>query len=249
MTLVLPAILGLVALTSFFSGIFGVAGGMMLMGGLVYLLPVSQAMLVHGLAQFISNGTRVVLWRQHIDVPIVLRFLAGSAICIVAFIFIRLVPSKPLVLFILGASTLIMYAVPKRWAPKITQPAVSFLCGLIAAGLMLTSGVSGTFVDQFFVRTDLDRRKVVATKAMMQTFLHAVKIAYFGTLAATSAFDDNLLVIFLCVPLVAVVASRLGGLVLERMSDKQFYWWIQRIVFCLGVYYVLDALRLWFLAA
>lgn len=242
MTLVLPAVLALVAAASFFSGIFGVAGGMMLMGTLVYLLPVSQAMLVHGLAQFVSNGARVVQWRTYIDVKMVVLFLAGSAACTALLAMVRFVPSPTLVLFLLGGSALAILAVPARFAPKITHPPVAVVCGFLAAGLMLTAGVSGTFVDQFFTRTALDRRVVVATKATMQTVLHAVKIGYFASVTAF-AIDDALLFVLALVPPVAVLGSRLGGVVLERMSDKQFYWWTRRIVFCVGVLYVAIALK------
>jgi uncharacterized membrane protein YfcA len=224
-----------------------VAGGMLLMGGLVYLLPVSQAMLVHGLAQVVSNGSRVVQWRAFVDARIVLRFLAGAALSIAILAFVRFVPSKTLVLFLLGSSILAMMALPKHWAPKITNPAVALVCGFLAAALMLTAGVSGTFVDQFFLRTSLDRRIVVATKATMQTVLHAVKVVYFGSFAAYE-IDDSLVIVLVCVPVIAAVGSNLGGKVLERMTDQQFYWWIRRIVLCVGVYYVADALRQTFLA-
>ena len=242
MAFVLPAVLALVAAASFFSGIFGVAGGMILMGGLVYLLPVSQAMLVHGVAQFVSNGARVLQWRAFIDIRLVAWFLGGSAACVAILAFVRFVPSPTLVLFLLGASALVILAMPDRIAPKITHPPVAVVVGFLAAGLMLTAGVSGTFIDQFFARAGLDRRANIATKATMQTVLHAVKIIYFAGIAPY-AVDDTLLLILALVPLVAAVGSRLGGIVLLRMSDTQFYWWTRRIVFCVGVLYVAIALK------
>jgi uncharacterized membrane protein YfcA len=242
MTFALSVVLAIVAATSFFSGIFGVAGGMILMGVLVYLLPVSQAMLVHGLAQTVSNGSRVVQWWTFIDSAIVWRFLAGAAVSVTVLAFVRFVPSKTLVLFLLGSSILVMLALPKDWAPRITNPVVAFVCGILAAALMLTAGVSGTFVDQFFIRTSLDRRIVVATKATMQTVLHAVKVVYFGSFAAYEV-DETLLIVLVCVPVIAAVGSNLGGKVLERMTDQQFYWWIRRIVFCVAVYYVAESAR------
>ena len=45
--------------TSFLSGIFGMAGGMVLMGILLLLMSVEQAMVIHGVAQFASNGWRM----------------------------------------------------------------------------------------------------------------------------------------------------------------------------------------------
>jgi uncharacterized protein len=76
----------------------------------------------------------------------------------------------------------------------------------------------------------------------MQTVLHAVKIVYFGSFAAYD-IDEPLMILLVCVPVIAAVGSNLGGKVLERMTDKQFYWWVQRVVFCVGVLYVLTALR------
>ena len=51
--------------TSFLSGIFGMAGGMILMGVLLVLLPVPEAMMLHGVTQMASNGWRGLLWWRH----------------------------------------------------------------------------------------------------------------------------------------------------------------------------------------
>ena len=48
--------------TSFLSGIFGMAGGMILVGILLVLLPVPEAMMLHGVTQMASNGWRGLLW-------------------------------------------------------------------------------------------------------------------------------------------------------------------------------------------
>ena len=44
--------------TAFLSSIFGMLGGLILMGVLANLLPVSAAMVLHGLIQLTSNGYR-----------------------------------------------------------------------------------------------------------------------------------------------------------------------------------------------
>ena len=64
--------------TSFLSGIFGMAGGMILMGLLLALMPLPAAMVLHGVTQLTSNGWRAWLWRAHIDWRIVGRFAVGS---------------------------------------------------------------------------------------------------------------------------------------------------------------------------
>ena|SRR5438552_12395230 len=64
--------------TALVSGILGMAGGMMLMGVLLTLLPLPAAMMLHGIAQLASNGWRALLLRQQIDWRIVSGYAAGS---------------------------------------------------------------------------------------------------------------------------------------------------------------------------
>src|SRR6266581_2872305 len=52
--------------TSFLSGIFGMAGGMILVGILLAIMPVPEAMMLHGVTQMASNGWRGLLWWRHV---------------------------------------------------------------------------------------------------------------------------------------------------------------------------------------
>src|SRR5258707_7523047 len=64
----LLALLALSALvTSFISGILGMAGGMILMGILLAALPLPAAMMLHGITQLASNAWRAFLWRTQVD--------------------------------------------------------------------------------------------------------------------------------------------------------------------------------------
>lgn len=240
--LIPAAVFGLVALTSFVSGIFGVAGGLILMGGLVYVLPVTQAMVVHGFAQFISNAVRVYHWRQFILTKTVVEFLIASAVATAIFAWIRFVPSKPVLIFVLGVSTLAVLLLPTQWAPKMTHRYVPTLCGFAGTALILTAGVSGTFLDQFFQRTGLDRKTIIATKAAMQTTQHLIKIGYFLAITSVEA-DETMLILLAIIPVAALLGANVARHVLEKMTDHQFNWWTYRIVLVLGIYYVIDGGR------
>ena len=73
--LAIAALLGLtVFATSFLAGIFGMAGGMILMAVLLAFMPVPQAMMLHGVTQVTSNLWRAVLWRAYVEWRIVLRY-------------------------------------------------------------------------------------------------------------------------------------------------------------------------------
>jgi uncharacterized membrane protein YfcA len=72
-------ILVTVLVTAFISGIFGMAGGLILMGVLAAMLPVATAMVVHGAVQMVSNGYRAFLWRQYIDWRVFRRYALAAA--------------------------------------------------------------------------------------------------------------------------------------------------------------------------
>ena len=57
-SLVVTLLLLTMVATSFLSGIFGMAGGMILIGVLLALLPLPQAMVLHAVTQMASNGWR-----------------------------------------------------------------------------------------------------------------------------------------------------------------------------------------------
>ena len=103
MTPLLTLFLGLIMLaTAFLSGLFGMAGGMILIGILLALLPLPAAMVLHAVTQMASNGWRAVLWRHHIAWAPVLSNFLGAALALLVWSLWRYVPSKPLTLIFLG---------------------------------------------------------------------------------------------------------------------------------------------------
>ena len=67
MTPLMIAALGLLMVaTAFLSGLFGMAGGLILIGVLLALMPLPTAMVLHAITQMASNGWRAFLWRAHI---------------------------------------------------------------------------------------------------------------------------------------------------------------------------------------
>ena len=80
MTLLAGAFVVLAAfVTATVSGVLGMAGGLLLLGALLLVLPVAVAVVVHGLLQLVSNGWRVFLQRAHIAWRSVAWYAAGAA--------------------------------------------------------------------------------------------------------------------------------------------------------------------------
>ena len=231
-----------IAATSFLSGIFGMAGGMLLMGVLVAFFSVPAAMVVHAITQMAANGWRAVLWRAHVDGRIVLRYLAGLLAATAIFAAIDYVPSRAVVLISIGIAPFIGLTVPLAYAPRIDRAGGAELAGFIGGALQLLSGVSGPALDMFFVRTAIDRRGVVATKASCQVLTHLAKLIYFGGLAS-DGWEEIDLPLLPGAVLLAIAGTTLARGALERMSNAQFRRWTRWIVLALGGFYLVLGLR------
>ena len=244
-TLIFACIAVAVLITSFISGILGMAGGMILMGVLLALLPLPTAMVLHGVTQMASNGWRAWLWRTNVSWRVFRGYALGASIALLAFMTVQLVVSKPVAYILLGLTPFVSFAMPKRLALNIDYRGHPIFCGALCSAMQLLAGVSGPMLDLFFVRSTLDRRGVVATKAMSQTFGHLIKIFYFGgiSLLATSNTDGNIAagltlpLVVTCV-ILALTGTTLSKRVLERMSDANFRRWTQATVMTMGMIYL-----------
>jgi uncharacterized membrane protein YfcA len=92
---VLAVIAVAVVVTSFISGMFGMAGGMLLLGLLLLFMDVAPAMVLFASIQMAANSWRAMLWRRHVAWSIVLRFLVGSTAMFLIMRTIAILPSKP----------------------------------------------------------------------------------------------------------------------------------------------------------
>jgi uncharacterized membrane protein YfcA len=246
-TALFVAILAVTALvTSFISGILGMAGGMILIGILLALpgVTVPAAMMLHGITQLSSNATRALLWRQHVDWRIFRGYALGALLSLAAFTVLRLVVSKPVALISMGLTPFVALALPERLHLNVERRGQSIACGVICSALSLTSGVSGPILDVFFVRSKMTRQRVVATKAMTQSFSHLLKIGYFG--AIVSIGSDAKIDWWLGAMMVglAFAGTNLSRRVLDRMNDKSFRFWTRWTVVVLGCYYLGDGVWL-----
>src|SRR5689334_11286315 len=237
-TPLLVAILAVSGLaTSFISGILGMAGGMILMGVLLALMPVPTAMMMHGVAQLASNGWRAMLWRAQVDWRVFRGYLLGALVATAVFAMLQLVVSKPVALVAMGLTPFVALALPEKLHLNVERPGQPFACGAICSALSLTAGVSGPILDVFFVRSRMGRHAVVATKAMTQSASHILKIAYFGGIAATGRGTVDPWIAAMMVVL-AFTGTSLSAPVLRRMNDKSFRQWTRWTVLTLGVFYL-----------
>lgn len=224
--------------TAFLSGLFGMAGGMILVGVLLALLPLPTAMVLHAVTQMASNGWRALLWRRHVRWGAVGAYVLGCGVAVVVWSIWRFVPGKPLALILLGVTPVLVRFVPAGFKPNPESPVQGIVYGSICMMLMLLTGVAGPLLDTYFLGGRLDRREIVATKAMCQIIGHALKLVYFGGIIDQAAALDPVLAVL------AVLASMLGTSLakrfLEAMSDAQYRLWANRLISAIATYFVVQ---------
>ena len=231
--------------TATLSGVFGMAGGLVLMGALALVLPVQAAFVTHGILQLVANGWRAILHRRHVRWDIVGWYALASLIAGLAVAALSFTPSKPLLFLLLGLVPGLTW-LPQRWINlDAGRPAQAFLSGLTVTGLNLTAGVAGPLLDIFFVRTELTRHAIVATKAATQVFAHLAKILVYGApLFAGQGFGFPPPWVFaLAIPL-SMAGTVVGGAILNRLSDVNFKRWTRWIITAVGISYLIQAAQL-----
>lgn len=236
--------------TSFLSGIFGMVGGLILMGVLLIFLPVPAAMTLHAITQMTANGWRAAVWHQHVMWRVLPGYLLGSGIVFALLALVQFSPPKAWVYLCLGLMPFAARLVPRAHAPDIRRPGAPFFVGATALALNVVAGVTGPILDMFFLAKDLDRRLVVATKAMTQSVGHAIKFAYFTFIvvapapgetnppnAADTALDVPVWMFVMCAAL-AICGTTLAKPVLHRFSNDAFQTWSRRLVLAVGAVYL-----------
>ena len=207
------------------SGVLGMAGGVALLGVLLFYLPPLVAIPLHGVIQLVSNGSRVVAQRRHARLdwigwymlPLIPAGLVGLRVA-------QALPESALEGAI-GAVALLATWLPKRRGAAggaAARPRLRFLAlGGCTGFLNMVVGATGILLDPFFLGLGLTRQALVGTKAACQALGHLAKVGLFG--AAGFAFAEH-------APLLALGAASaalgtwVGSRLLDRLSEEGFLW-------------------------
>jgi uncharacterized membrane protein YfcA len=133
--------------------------------------------------------------------------------------------------------------IPERWFRlDALTPSHAIIGGFASTSLSLISGVSGPLTDLLFVRTEMSRHSIVATRAAMQAIGHASKVLVYGALllspSSQALVPTGTAAAAIAASMVGIV---LGGKILDRMSDAHFKWARRWIVTMIGVVFLAQA--------
>src|SRR3954453_328850 len=235
----LAAIGGAVFVASVVSGVFGIAGGMIMLGVLLIFFDVPTAMVMFSLLAATGNAWRVVSWWGHVNWRIMWGYAAGGLIATVLMGFVAFVPSKAMVYLILGLIPFLIELFPRDHHPNIEWRGVPLLIGFATTAIQLLAGNGGLFLDVFFQKSTLDRKTTVATKAICGTVGNVARIVYFGTL--TGIDDAFPLWAFGPAILLAIAGNIVAPLLLNRMTDDSFRKWTRKLILLVSAVYLIRA--------
>ena len=229
--------------TSFLSGLFGMAGGLVLIGVLLLVMPLPAAMMLHAVTQMASNAWRAVLWRDHVRWRTAAAYVGGCLLALAVWSAISFVPSKSAALLCLGLTPFLVHLVPARFAPDTQSTAQGVVYGALCMSLMLLTGVAGPLLDSYFLGGRMDRRQIIATKGMCQIFGHGLKLVYFGGISGDlSVLEPGFLALALTS---TMVGTWLAKHCLEAVSEAQFRFCARALITAISVYYVAYGSYLW----
>ncbi len=222
-------------LTSIISGVLSMAGGMILMIVFGLFLSVPAAMVLHGVAQAFSNGSRVWIYRRYIRWRVLGYYTLGALIVTGAFALLSFVPSTGVVFLLIGTFPFLALALPKSINLDMERGHVAFSSGVLVTAAQLLAGASGPVLDIFYVQSSLTREQILGTKAVTQTLGHILKLAYYGSILTVASVALPWWIIPGVVA-AAIVGNYAASFIVSRMSDNQFKQMGRYVIMVIGLF-------------
>jgi uncharacterized membrane protein YfcA len=224
-------------LTSIISGVLSMAGGMILMGVFGFFLTVPAAMVLHGIAQAFSNGSRVWLYRRHLKWHVLGYYSIGAFAVLALFSALSFVPSIGLVFIMIGCFPFIALVIPKTIDLDMERGPVAVFSGVVVTTAQMLAGASGPVLDIFYVQSKMSKEAILGTKAVTQTLGHILKLVYYTMIMAVAS-NELPIWVFPSVVAAAIVGNYLGSLIVTRMSDHQFKKIGRYVIMVIGLVYI-----------
>ena len=201
-------------LTSSFTAITGVGGGMMLIAIMPMLMPAVAVVPVHAVTQLVGNASRAWFGRKDIVWQPIRTFLIGSIVGMLIFgTLIRFITLDLIPLFIAIYILLLQWSKPfNRMIKRFER---YFIVGLLQTGLGVFVGTPGPLNIAVLNNHYDDSNLVVTTGALMMTIVHTAKIVVY--LSMGFAFLPYWrLIVFMMV--MAIIGSWLGTKLRYKIS-------------------------------
>ena len=231
-------LIGVSFLTSTFTAVIGMGGGIMLISVMPGLLPAAAIVPVHGAVQLASNSSRVLFGWRYIEWSIFWPFLAGAGLGSIVGASAVIHLSFDYLPLYLGIFVLIVtwVPIPKR---SFRLPGHFVILGAIQTFFSLFVGVTGPLTNAFLVREELPKDDLVVTHGSVMTATHLCKILVFGFIG----FVYTPYLPLIAGMLVAVIAgSWFGTKIRDHLSEVFFRKVFKTLITLLSLRMIINAL-------
>jgi uncharacterized protein len=196
------------------------AGGVVLLSTMTFFLPFNVVVPLHGVVQLVSNSSRCFFLRQHIHKKMTLFFAFGAPLGTwFGVLVLRGLKNNNALLYLLAFLIIYVLFRPKK-LPALNIPIKGFFFVGITAGMMaMLIGVTGPLMASFFLREDLTKEEIVATKGATQMISHLSKIVGFISLAFPFIEYWPALTALCCASL---IGTKVGVGLLGRVNNDLF---------------------------
>lgn len=205
-------------LTSALTAAMGLGGGTALLAVMGLGMPVSSLMPVHGMVQLGSNFSRTLIQRMHVNWPLVLWFLLGSAVGIALGAPVAAIIPDSLARIALGL--FILWSVWRKRADAKPLNRLLFVIGggISSIGTMIV-GATGPMVAGLISSQGLKKQPLIATHATCMVLQHGLKILAFGLMGFAWASWLPLLALMIAS---GAAGTWLGTRLLDNLPEKLF---------------------------
>ncbi len=220
----LPILIPAVFLTATLSGIIGMGGGVILVAVMAAWMEPFAVVPLHGVIQLVSNSSRSLVLLRNVAWWVVALYapplLLGVAVGTTFYRGAGMPWFRPLI----GAFVLAFLLWDRFKPARLQLPRWLFVpAGFIGGVVAVLVGASGPYLAAFFLRDDLERRQVVATKAAVQTIGHLAKIPAFLAIGFDYAGHwRGLVPLAVCAAGGTFVGTRVLGKLHEGLFRKVF---------------------------
>ena len=197
----------------------GMGGGIILLSVIASVVETSYIVPLHAAVQLISNTTRLALFFKHIRWHIILYFVSGLGPGVILGIFIFKVLPNDIVKLMMGIFILLVTFLPKSKREIHAGFSIFIPVGFVSGVIGIFFGAIGPFIAPFFIRKDIIKEELIATKATCQSITHLLKIPLFG-LIGSNIFDQWEVLVYLSLAVVA--GTFIGKKLLKKLSDRIF---------------------------
>jgi len=209
------------------SAVTGVAGGVVLLSGLLLSVAPMAVVPLHGVVQFSAGFARMLAFRRHVIWSLVWVFIAGMLPgSLVGALALRALQQLNPSFVLLAIAAFILHAI---WPRKVQAPmshtrdlnrprlfALGAFCGLL--GMFV--GSTGPLVSGWLLRHGIVKEAHIGSKSVMQGCAHLVKIPLF-VWGLDFDFTPYLSALSLMIPGV-LIGTFIGKALLGRLSPTRF---------------------------